>query len=553
VSDQAESTGPEQIATADVSAPIIPAAADPQQTPQPTPRINIKSQTPLDREGDVGPRQNSRQRRPETIDAWEDRTLSTIFRITLKEDQKDGVQLSHLPGVKAELEAAGSPLRISLDVLEQAILEAASQTPNGKPLEYLLGCWKRVSKLWRSTRTGKADDPKFNIVKEARRLCMSYCIFAATIPEMFGLETSDKNPLVEHLLCDPDRDTGICHEFLQEAVARFPDDESIKNALVQAMEQLSRDLSNLSMNDDYKPYVMALRNFVRHPPLVEALTQSSEFLPEDCEAETIETHTLLGPFFRISPLTADVALGYFTGFRARDDNFVRTSQHALRMTLQTHQDDLVDITDKIVRSAKVSRERMLDWFAFVVNKNHKRRATFVDEDAVSSDGFMINVTAILDRLSEPIVDPTFARIEKIDVNYLRKSPRVEINDETKINADQKTSDEFYGNHLGPRENHFMTEIFFLTLAAHHYGKEAANTKLSDLQRQINHLEKQVEQFEKERPKFANVSKVPRFHEHHWLTGVESHTASFVRTGLEKIPRPDRERSLRDASSAGSTA
>ena len=517
MSDQAESTRPEQIATADISTPVIPAAADPQQTPHPTPRINIKAQTPLDRQGDLGPRPNSRQRRPETIEAWEDRILSSNFRITLKQDQKDGVQLSYLPGVKAELEAADSPLRISLDVLEQAILEAASQTPNGKPLEYLLGCWKRVSKLWRSTRTGNADDPKFKIVKEARRLCMSYCIFAATMPEeMFGLEASNKNPLVEHLLCDPDRDAGICHEFLQEAVARFPEDESIKNALVEAMEQLSLDLSKLSMNDDYKPYVMALRNFVRHPPLVDALTQSSKFLPEDCEAPEIETHTLLGPFFRISPLTADVALGYFTGFRVRDDNFVRTSQHSLRMILQTHQDDLIDITDKIVRSAKAPRERMLDWFAFIVNKNHKRRATYVDEKAVSSDGFMINVTAILDRLSEPIVESTFSKIEKIDVNYLRKSPRVEISDETKINADQKTSDEFYANHLGPRENHFMTEIFFLTLAAHHYGKEAANTRLSDLQRQINHLEKQVEQFEKERPKFANVSKSSRFHEYHGL-------------------------------------
>ena len=339
---------------------------------------------------------------------------------------------------------------------------------------------------------------------------MSYCIFAVTMPEMFGSEISDKNPLTEYLLYDPDRDAGIDHDFLQEAVARFPEDESVKDALVQATEQLSLDLSNLSMNDDYKPYVMALRNFVRHPPLVEALIQSSKFLPDDCDVSEIETHTLLGPFFRISPLTADVALGYFTGFRARDENFVRASQQALRMTLQTHQDDLVDITEKILRSGNGPRERMLDWFALIVNKNHKRRATYVDENTVSSDGFMINVTAILDRFSEPIVDATFSRIEKIDVNYLRKSPRVEISDETKINADQKTSDEFYANDLGPRENHFMTEVFFLTLAAHHYGKEAANTKLSDLQRQINHLEKQVEQFEKDRPKYASVSKIPRF-------------------------------------------
>jgi len=242
---------------------------------------------------------------------------------------------------------------------------------------------------------------------------------------------------------------------------------------------------------------------VRHPALVEALTESPKFLPKGCNASGIETATLLGPFFRISPLAKDAALGYFTGFRARDESFVRNSQHALRMTLQTHQDDLFDITHRIVRAGRCPRERMLDWFALVVNKNHRRRMTYTDEKLVSSDAFMINVTAILDRLSEPFIEPTFSKVEKVDVDYLRKSPRIEIRDEAKINTDQKTSDEFYANQLGPRENHFTTEIFFLTLAAHHYGKDAANIRLSDLQRQIKHLENQVEQFGKERPKLSS--------------------------------------------------
>lgn len=510
--DQAENTRPEQSSDSSATIQTSSNPATPQPTPSPAPRINIKSAASLDGQIDAGSRPRSRQGQQENIESWEDRTLSAIFRITLNEAQKDRF---YLAGVRSDLEGEEAPVRISLGILDQAILEAASNTRNGKPLEYLLGCWKRISRQWRNVRPAGEADSKYNIVKEARRLCMSYCIFAVTMPEMFGLEPSEKNALAEHLLCDPEHDNGVCHEFLQEAVSRFPEDESIKDALVGAIEQLSRDLSKMTMNENYKPYIMALRNFVRFTPLVDALTLSPLFTPEMIEAPQIETDTLLGPFFRISPLTADVALQYFTGARARDEAFVRNSQQALRMTLQTHQDDLFDIAERIVKAGKVYRDRLLDWFALTVNQNHKRRAIWVDEKIVSSDGFMINVTAVMDRLCEPFVETTFSKVHLASVDYLRKNPRVDIRDETKLNADQKTSDEFYANDLGPRDNNnFITEIFFLTVAAHHYGKEAANNKLGNLQREVKHLEKQIEQMEKERVKFmSNNMQLAIFDQH----------------------------------------
>jgi len=104
-------------------------------------------------------------------------------------------------------------------------------------------------------RSGSTEDPKYDILKEARRLCMSYCIFAITMPDMFGQETTPINPLAKHLLVDPEHDRGICHDFLSEAVSRFSEDDSIRDALVGAVEQLSQELSKKSMNDDYKLYV----------------------------------------------------------------------------------------------------------------------------------------------------------------------------------------------------------------------------------------------------------------------------------------------------------
>jgi ubiquitin conjugation factor E4 B len=233
------------------------------------------------------------------------------------------------------------------------------------------------------------------------------------------------------------------------------------------------------------------------------MAESPTFLPADLPAQNIETSTLLGPFFHLSPMQAEVALNYFSSPQTRDKGYIANSQKALRMTLQTHQDELLDIANCFIKT-KDSREKILDWFALTVNANHKRRAIQVDNKTVSSDGFMVNVTVILDRLCEPFMDATFSKIDRIDVEYLRRKPRVSIEDETKVNADQHESDEFYG-HIAPGTNNFITEVFFLTVASHHYGTEAVNTKLGQLQKDVKWMEKQLEKFELERHKYSQVS------------------------------------------------
>jgi ubiquitin conjugation factor E4 B len=189
-----------------------------------------------------------------------------------------------------------------------------------------------------------------------------------------------------------------------------------------------------------------------------------------------------------------------------DKNRIITSQNALRLTLKAHQKDLMEIINAFVRASTVSRNKTLDWFAYIINSNHKRRAMQVDEREVSSDGFMMNVSVILDELCEPFVDAAFTKISKIDVDYLRRNPRVNIKDETKLNADQNASDKFYETKLEGTSN-FISEVFFLNLAAHHYGSEATNAKLKNLEREIKHFQKQMALLEAERPKLASVSLV----------------------------------------------
>ena len=153
------------------------------------PKINITPQRPFTpQKRDVSGRSSSRA--GESLEDWEDRHLCNIFRVTLGPGNKHdnhGHPLYYLGGTRAELEESEQPIRLSTSMLDQALLEAASNvSKDSTPLKYLLGCWKRVSRQFKALRKNGEEDQRFQIVKEARRLCMSYCIFAVTMPEMFG-------------------------------------------------------------------------------------------------------------------------------------------------------------------------------------------------------------------------------------------------------------------------------------------------------------------------------------------------------------------------------
>lgn len=146
---------------------------------------------------------------PESIEDYADRVLTAIFRVTVDPNRTtdgQGHNLTFLPNLSAEMAAEaeeegqaqqqkqrqrdegqqglGRGLKLSIGRLDEAIVEAATGVPHERPLfEYLLPCWKRVVRISKLFR-GPAPE-KEALLKEARRLCFSNCIFALTVPELF--------------------------------------------------------------------------------------------------------------------------------------------------------------------------------------------------------------------------------------------------------------------------------------------------------------------------------------------------------------------------------
>lgn len=325
-------------------------------------------------------------------------------------------------------------------------------------------------------------------------------------------------------------------------VGRFDDDDMAKSMVMKAFSGLSAQLSGMTMNDLYKPYIdvstsilkslssevmricgteasklthyladtilQAFKMLTMFKPITVAISQEPLFHWET-SAPNIEKQTLLGPFFMISPLQHEVSKEYFRDPQNIDKRSVVQSQDAMRLTLANHQKDLLHIVNHFIKSGTDSRGKILDWFAYIVNTNHKRRAIQVNPKQVASDGFMLNVTVVLDGLCEPFMDTTFSKISRIEGDYFHRSPRVNITDETKLNGDDKASTAYYENTKITGESNFISEVFFLSVAAHHYGTEAIATRVKSLGKEMKNLQSDLQHLREERAKIPDVSNVIR--------------------------------------------
>lgn len=145
------------------------------------------------------------------MEDYADRVLSSIFRVTVDPDRttdSGGNKLTFLPNLSRDLADEGAPLKLSILRLEEAIMEAGTAFPQDRPLlDYLLPCWKRVTRTLKMLRRPARE--KEELLKEARRLCFSNCIFALTMPELFRYVTvacaRGRKCLVIALLLTPGR------------------------------------------------------------------------------------------------------------------------------------------------------------------------------------------------------------------------------------------------------------------------------------------------------------------------------------------------------------
>lgn len=166
-------------------------------SPTPTGTIRVARKRSASQVDDVLSAPPPRKATPvqaESDEDYADRVLSQIFRVTVDPHRMTSNQGNHrltfLPNLNQELNDSGEPLKLSVNNLDQAIIESCSGWAPDKPLmQYLLPCWKRAVKAAAGNK--QTSGFKFELHEESKRLCMSNCLFAVTMPVLYGSVACD--------------------------------------------------------------------------------------------------------------------------------------------------------------------------------------------------------------------------------------------------------------------------------------------------------------------------------------------------------------------------
>ncbi|KAK6517248.1 hypothetical protein TWF281_003911 [Arthrobotrys megalospora] len=505
------------------ASPLSSAASSDSRTQSQAPPINITPQGPVTgavqplpslkrpvspsagqttdhTRGKPSPRDSNPKALPSlSLEHWENDTVSRAFCVTVH-DQPPSEGYLFLSDLSHEIRSQGRDLRLGLQDLDQVIISAASVAP--QPFAFLRDSHKRILSMVHKPPNPRLDAAyQVKFLAEIRRICVDFCGHALVEPDIFDASSNPFN-LAEDLLKVSDGEPIISSELINDLAETFPGNSDLKEVFLRAFSDMSARLRHLELVDDYQLYTNALYRLVTIKAMATLFTTSPYFLPSNLRPPDFEVETLLGPYFRISPLQGRVVETYFPSPKTQAPAALNLASSSLRISIKTYQDQLSVIINYLVRASPEARGRVLDFFASVLNSNSKRRALQVQENTVSSDGFLLNITAVLNKLCDPFMDATYSKVDKIDPRYFKQSPRLDIKNETKIYADQATSDAFYENAVEGKPN-FNSEVFFLNVAAHHVGYIACINNAVNLSHHLSDMEKNLERLEQERERFIN--------------------------------------------------
>ncbi|KAI0697911.1 ubiquitin conjugation factor E4 [Cytidiella melzeri] len=490
--------------------------------------------------------------RPAHLDlpTWEDETIGQILNVTLSKEKAeksawDIVWLKHLATeLQSESPDVSSPLRLNVEIIDRLLIARLELDPQGMSddldylpvlaslppqltvFEYLVGCWKRAVST-RSALDKKAYPPlekekAISILDKTRDLIISYTGLTLQEPEMFPQPSGKPlgplelvTPLISlstlsaPLLSVASSSQAILspsdiEPFLKDLARRFEPDNEIDGVLGPVVRELCFHQSlfrpeGLAGGDaSWRGVIGGLEALVSVKSIAKMITRHEDFNPPTAQAHTIEAVSLLGPLLRLGVFQREwpsISAAYFIKPKDRPASDMQSAQASLRGTLKNLQSSMFKIFDAFVRAGPEAQEAVLQYFARIVSLNMRRAGTHVEPETVASDSFMVNLQAIMLRLCEPFMDTHYTKIDRIDPLYYARTNRIDLKEETRINATQSEAEEWREQQQAQVKGQppkFLSEIFYLTLAMNHYGLQKTITSLDELGREHGEITRHLE-------------------------------------------------------------
>ncbi|THG98805.1 hypothetical protein EW026_g3438 [Hermanssonia centrifuga] len=531
-----------------------PSGSNPvRSTPPPKP------QTPVKRPADVSPAPSPVPKKksppqPAHLDlpSWEDGIISTVLNVTMRKEtaEASGYQVVWLKNLATELEAENpmspKPICLAADIADRVLIARLELDPQAMSddldylpvlaslpaqqtaFEYLVSCWKCLNGV-RSALLKKNYPPiqmqqATAVLDKLRDLIISYAGLTLQEPEMFSQPTGKPLGAIELVaplvslssLSAPLLSMSSSSEstlgpsdiepFLQDLVRRFEPDNELDDVLGPVIRSLCFHPSlfrpeGLAGGDaSWRGIIGGLEALVSIKGIANMITRLPEWNPTHAVANNIETTSLFGPLLRLGVFQREwpsIAAAYFMKAKDRPATDIQSAIASLRGTLKSLQSSMFQIFNALVRASAEAREAVLQYFASAVSLNVKRAGMQVQPETVATDSYMVNLQAVLLRFCEPFIDANYTKLDRIDPLYYARSDRIELKDETRINADSNEAEQWRQQNEAPHGSppNFISEIFYLTLAMNHYGYQKTITTYEELARQYDDMARHAEMLE----------------------------------------------------------
>ncbi|KAI3960816.1 hypothetical protein MKW92_024394 [Papaver armeniacum] len=375
----------------------------------------------------------------------EDIIIRKIFLVTLVDSMDKDSRIIYLELTAAEILSEGKPLLLSHDLMERVLIDRLSgQFPGAEPpFRYLVGCYARAGDEGKKI-TGMKDKSLFSamdaVVKQAKRLTVSYCRIHLGNPDMFTSndESNATKSSVYPLL-------GLLYSQFSSSADAFggsssssssTDEEFFRDTDMDSMESIFKEMYESLRGSVLK--VSALGNFQQ--PL-RALRIHPWWLPTGTyvNGRVIEMTSILGPFFHVSALPdhtifksePDVGQQCFSSSRRPAD--LQSSFSTIKTVMNNLYDGVAEVFLYLLKNSD-TRECVLSYLAEVIKKNATRAHMQVDPVTCASSGSFVNLSAVMLRLCEPFLDASLTKRDKIKAAYVFHNTRLDFRGLTALHA-----------------------------------------------------------------------------------------------------------------------
>lgn len=264
---------------------------------------------------------------------------------------------------------------------------------------------------------------------------------------------------------------------------------------------------------EWTTYVNAIYDCTEIKGMAANIWKIPSFNPANVSAPSFERASLLGPILHLSTFADSspaICRDFFPDVSAQSQ--VHSSQSTLRGTLHTLHGLHFKIFNNLIRSAGTeSREAILAYWGSACELNKKRGAMQVRARDVCTDGFMVNLFETVMRFCEPFMDAKYSKIDRIDVEYLRRQRRFAIDDLTRLNASEVEAKE-WAESAPPSSSppNFITECFFIGLRLMNLGPGKAIRTMNERGDELRRFKKRIREIEQDRSSWVGSPQAMQY-------------------------------------------